>query len=278
MSSGTGSDLTTRFVVGLVLIAAASLLVYFGGFTIAGGWLFRGVVALCAALMLIEWTDIHRVPRAWGYAGGALLALFLLVAAEIQFPVGEMDEVIAPASFDPVWPAVAGAGVLAILLALAARRLPLLTGFLYVSIPALALIVLEWTWFGLTFWAMIVTWATDIFAYFAGRAIGGPKLAPRISPNKTWAGLAGGIIGAALSGWAAARFFELGHPFLAIGGVMAIVAQAGDLFESRIKRRAGVKDSGTILPGHGGLLDRGDGLLPVLVVTLALLMTGNWTG
>ena len=109
--------------------------------------------------------------------------------------------------------------------------------------------------------------ATDTGAYFAGRAIGGPKIAPKISPSKTWAGLVGGMIASALfltvfqnwnggfSGWA-----------VIIGAQLAVVAQAGDFFESWMKRRAGVKDSGNILPGHGGLLDRLDGLLPVIII------------
>jgi len=136
--------------------------------------------------------------------------------------------------------------------------------------------VLEWGWERLTFWVMITTWTTDIGAYFAGRAIGGPKLAPRISPNKTWAGLLGGMAGAAVIGWIAAHFLRIDGIFLLLGAPMAALAQAGDLFESWIKRRAGMKDSGSILPGHGGLLDRLDGLLPVLVATLALLMAGYW--
>jgi phosphatidate cytidylyltransferase len=125
---------------------------------------------------------------------------------------------------------------------------------------------------------MIVTWSTDSFAYFAGRSIGGPKLAPRISPSKTWSGLAGGVIGAAVLGWLAASWFELGSPFLYIGGLMGVIAQAGDLYESWMKRRAGVKDSGSILPGHGGALDRLDGFLPVILATLGLLMAGLGTG
>ncbi len=96
--------------------------------------------------------------------------------------------------------------------------------------------------------------ATDIGAYFAGRLIGGPKLVPRLSPNKTWAGLVGGMVAAALI----SIFWNF--PAL-IAAFLAIVAQAGDVFESSLKRRAGVKDAGSILPGHGGLLDRLDGLL-----------------
>lgn len=127
--------------------------------------------------------------------------------------------------------------------------------------------------------------ATDIGAYFAGRSIGGPKIAPTISPSKTWAGLGGGIAGASLALFAAlqagsaASGFLLGGPVTIIaacllgGALVAIIAQMGDFFESWMKRRAGVKDSGRIIPGHGGLFDRVDGLLAVLFVT----GIGGWT-
>jgi phosphatidate cytidylyltransferase len=116
--------------------------------------------------------------------------------------------------------------------------------------------------------------ATDIGAYFAGRAIGGPKIAPRISPSKTWAGLGGGALGASLAimlfalrssnfGWNAQEWLLLPPQCLLAGTLCAVVAQAGDFFESWMKRRAGVKDSGHLLPGHGGLFDRVDGLLAV---------------
>src|SRR4029079_1254506 len=173
-----------------------------------------------------------------------------------------------------VWGGIAIAGAL---LGLAARRAAIGWGFVYIAVPSFALLVLSWTYSGLVFWAMAVTWATDIFAYFAGRAIGGPKLAPRISPNKTWAGLAGGWFRAGLAVWGIAWLFDLGFPFQWIGAPMAVVAQAGDLYESWVKRRAGVKDSGTLLPGHGGVLDRLAGLLPVAVATLLLLVAGLWT-
>jgi phosphatidate cytidylyltransferase len=119
--------------------------------------------------------------------------------------------------------------------------------------------------------------ATDVGAYFTGRAIGGPKIAPAISPSKTWAGLGGGIVltVASLLGVNAAGGDRV-TPFplsvvVALGVTAAIVAQAGDFFESWMKRRAGVKDSGTLLPGHGGLFDRTDGLMAVLFV-LGLLL------
>jgi phosphatidate cytidylyltransferase len=155
---------------------------------------------------------------------------------------------------------------------LASRRLSLGWGMLYVGIPSFALLVIEWARFDLVFWLMLVTWATDIFAYFAGRSIGGPKLAPKISPNKTWAGLIGGMAGAALVGAGAAWLLSIGEPFFWLGAPMGLLAQLGDLYESRVKRKLGVKDSGALLPGHGGVLDRLDGLLPVVLATLIVLI------
>lgn len=126
--------------------------------------------------------------------------------------------------------------------------------------------------------------ATDVGAYFAGRSIGGPKIAPSISPSKTWAGLAGGMCASAavFGGYAASAmaggidWLVLGR-WLAFGAVLAIVAQAGDFFESWMKRRAGVKDSGRLLPGHGGLYDRLDGLMAVaFVAMLTTWATGGY--
>jgi phosphatidate cytidylyltransferase len=125
------------------------------------------------------------------------------------------------------------------------------------------------------FWLLFLVWATDTFAYFAGRAIGGRKLAPRLSPKKTWAGLIGGMFGAALVGAVAAIWLDLGSPALLalVSAGLAVVAQAGDILESALKRRAGVKDSGKLIPGHGGILDRVDGLVTAAVaaVLIALL-------
>lgn len=119
-----------------------------------------------------------------------------------------------------------------------------------------------------------VVWATDIGAYAAGRTIGGPKLAPRVSPKKTWAGLIGGMAAAAAAGAAVASCdgADSGVGAGLLGAGMAVVAQGGDLFESFVKRRVDVKDSGRLIPGHGGLLDRIDGLLaaaPVLALVEA---------
>ena len=153
----------------------------------------------------------------------------------------------------------------------------ILSGFFYALLPALALLwIRERDAHGLALliWTFIVTWSTDIGAYFAGRNFGKRKLAPSISPNKTVEGLYGGIAAATLLGGAWALASGLGKPLLAFPLLFAIAAQMGDLFESWMKRRAGVKDSGNWLPGHGGVLDRLDGLVPVAVLTAAAQLLG----
>lgn len=124
-------------------------------------------------------------------------------------------------------------------------------------------------------WVFAMVWATDIGAYFAGRAFGGARLAPKISPSKTWSGLIGGMIAALIVGATLGdRGGIVGVP-LWIGLVMGLLAQLGDLAQSWMKRRAGVKDSGTLIPGHGGLFDRVDGLLPVALILGALACAGQ---
>ncbi|QPQ56225.1 phosphatidate cytidylyltransferase [Allosphingosinicella flava] len=235
----------------MILVAVAAVYL--------GGWPFRLLVALAAVLMLVEWGAMHRIARNPVYLACSLLGGFLLFAPTLLLPPGEML-IAAPAI-------LAG---LALLAGLAGRRVTLAGGLLYIGIPSFALLLLDWLSYEAVFWALTVTWATDIFAYFAGRSIGGPKLAPRISPNKTWAGLIGGMAGAEAIGALVASLFGLPAIFLWNGAILGLIAQMGDLYESWLKRRAGVKDSGSILPGHGGVLDRLDGLLPVAVVTLAL--------
>jgi phosphatidate cytidylyltransferase len=110
-------------------------------------------------------------------------------------------------------------------------------------------------------------WVTDIGGYFAGRGIGGPKLWPRVSPKKTWAGAIGGFIAslAIAAVFASLGFGKMG-PLLLLGAAVSIASQLGDLFESAVKRRFGVKDSSQIIPGHGGLLDRLDGFVAAIVL------------
>lgn len=148
--------------------------------------------------------------------------------------------------------------------------------------PVLILGAMAGLWFirdhlGMTaaLWVFGMVWATDIGAYFAGRAFGGARLAPKISPSKTWSGLVGGMIAAlVVSATLGDRGGIVGVP-LWIGLFVGLVAQLGDLTQSWMKRRAGVKDSGKLIPGHGGLFDRVDGLLPVALILGALAFAGQ---
>ena len=155
-------------------------------------------------------------------------------------------------------------------------------GFIYALLPALALLWIRERFqvagaamgLELLLWVFITTWSVDIGAYFSGRTIGGPKLAPAISPNKTWAGLIGGMVAAALVGGLWVYLVQLPSILVLLAAPFAAAAQGGDLFESWLKRRAGVKDSGDWLPGHGGALDRLDGLVVVATLTAAAMMLG----
>lgn len=248
------SELQTRVVVGIALIAAAAGALWLGGHAF---WLVAVVAAL---LMMGEWADLQgatpKHKRLAQYALSVPLALLSPLAdAPPFFELG----VLAAAAFFTV---------------IVTRNPRLAAGTLYCGIPAFALVLLRDQGIVPTLWAMGLVWATDIGAYFAGRAIGGPKLAPAVSPNKTWAGLIGGVIAAGLFGLALTHW---GLPllFAEASCVLAILAQIGDLYESALKRRAGVKDSGTILPGHGGVLDRLDGLVPVApAAALLVVMAG----
>lgn len=147
-------------------------------------------------------------------------------------------------------------------------------GLAYIAFAAYSLAILP---LEVVLGIVAIVIATDTGAYFSGRAIGGPKIAPRISPSKTWAGLAGGATAAALVSFAffysnigERAFSPMGLVALGIGALLAVVAQAGDFLESYLKRRAAVKDSGNLIPGHGGVLDRVDGLLPVAIVAAQL--------
>ncbi|AJA09943.1 phosphatidate cytidylyltransferase [Sphingopyxis fribergensis] len=165
------------------------------------------------------------------------------------------------------------------------KQMPLGTGArtgLHILGPLLVLGAMAGLWFirdalGVTaaLWVFGMVWATDIGAYFAGRAFGGARLAPKISPSKTWSGLIGGMIAALIaSATIGDRAGIVGVP-LWIGLFMGLLAQLGDLAQSWMKRRAGVKDSGKLIPGHGGLFDRVDGVLPVALLLGALAFVGQ---
>lgn len=154
-------------------------------------------------------------------------------------------------------------------------------GILYISIFALSLLYLRNMsgGTGAIFLMLSIVWATDIAAYFTGRTFKGPKIYPKISPNKTWSGLAGGTLGAVGVGFFASAFFDISLvTLLLICGVFAPISQAGDFFESWVKRKFGVKDSGDIIPGHGGLLDRIDGITTVapIFAVLSIISGGSF--
>jgi len=261
------SDLPARFAAGVVMIAVAVVVAY------AGGLPFRILAAVAASIMIFEWAGMHRVPRLWTMLAIVLLAALLLGGSQYLFPLAENNPTVLLGEYlEPAFEGFLAVAAAAVLIGILSRRLAMAWGFLYIGLPAVALVVLSWAWSELVLWLLIVVWATDIFAYAAGRTIGGPRLAPRISPNKTWAGLVGGLLGAAAAAWIAGHFMQIDPIFLYLGAPMGLLAQFGDLYESAVKRRAGVKDSGAILPGHGGVLDRLDGLLPVALASYAVLM------
>jgi phosphatidate cytidylyltransferase len=248
------SELTLRTLVGFALVAVAAVALGLGGIFF---WLLTTVVAL---LMMAEWSDLFgATPR------NKRLAQFSL-----SVPLAIMCPLAAGAGFFALGLLV-GAAFFTVIVS---QRPTLAFGVIYAGLPVLSLLLIRHQHDGIVFafWTLALVWVTDIGAYFAGRAVGGPKLAPAISPNKTWAGLIGGIVLAGLFGlfmhasYGLALRLTLASPFL------AVVAQAGDLYESWLKRRAGVKDSGNILPGHGGVLDRIDGLVPVAPVAAVLVV------
>jgi phosphatidate cytidylyltransferase len=151
-------------------------------------------------------------------------------------------------------------------------------GFVYALAPAVSLLWIRdrsgEDGLSLLLWVFLVTWATDIGAFFAGRRFGKHKLAPSISPNKTVEGLAGGAVAAALFGGTWVWGTGLNPVLIVLAPLFALAAQAGDLFESGMKRQAGIKDSGNWLPGHGGILDRLDGLVPVAILTFLTQAAG----
>ena len=230
---------------------------------VLGGIMFWLLAVIGALFMMAEWCDLHHVP-----AKTKRIAQFAL-----SVPLA----VMAPASVVLQVHDFFSLGLLvgaAFFVVIVTHRRDLGLGILYCGLPVLALVIIRRQHEGIVFalWALALVWMCDIGAYFAGRTIGGPKLAPRISPNKTWAGLIGGVALASLFG--AFMHWSYGLPLrmTLATPVLAVVAQAGDLFESTLKRRAGVKDSGNVLPGHGGVMDRLDGLVPVAPLAALLVV------
>jgi len=230
------------------------------------------LTALGGAVMAWEWGRLCRRGR-FGATGIVLVGVVLAT--------------IATATLTTLGSAVGFALLGAAIVFWSARRRPDLHpewtafGALWVTLPCICLL---WLARGgpngraTLLWLLAVVWATDIGAYVIGRMLGGPRLAPRWSPRKTWAGLAGGAACAALVGWTTVLWLGISPalPLVLLSAGLAIVEQFGDLAESLAKRRFGVKDSSGLIPGHGGLLDRLDGLLAVIpVVALLTLIAGR---
>lgn len=265
-SGGKAGDLRARVLSALVLGPLVLAAVY------VGGWAFHLLIIACALIAVGEWVRLVEPDGALPFVG-AILAMGGVLVSALVIDTATALEVTALAT-------------MALYLVLAAagqrERGRLTLGLPYVAVGTIALIELRQgagAGLGLFCYLLLVIWATDIGAYAAGRTIGGPKLAPRISPKKTWAGLGGAMVSAAIVGGGVAMAVGAARPWLAagLGAVLAVVGQGGDLFESAVKRRYNVKDSGRLIPGHGGLLDRIDGLIvaaPVLALFHAVL--GAW--
>ena len=263
----SGKDLPLRVVSALVLAPLAIGIAYLGGWTFAVFW---GVAAI---IVMWEWTTLvaGAARRSVLMTGIVAVALSVaLAASSAGASDGLRDLRLAAAAIVLVM------GMLA-LAAIAPRERAswLVIGVPYAGAMALAPIVLrsdaEFGFIAMIF-VFAVVWATDIAAYFVGRAVGGPKLAPRLSPNKTWSGSIGGLAGAVLAAVLVVNFGGAGAMPAAIVVAIALsmVAQIGDLAESALKRRFGVKDASALIPGHGGLMDRLDGF--VMAAVLACLI------
>ncbi|GAA0664321.1 phosphatidate cytidylyltransferase [Sphingomonas insulae] len=248
------SELAIRTVTGLGLIAVALVALALGGFPF---WL---LTVTAGVFMMAEWSDLHGAEAKTKRLGQYVLFV----------PLAIMCPIAAGPNFFALGLLVGAFFFLTIV----TRRPQLGLGVLYCGLPIYALLLIRHEPDGIrnALWALAIVWATDIGAYFAGRSIGGPKLAPRVSPNKTWAGLIGGIALATLLALVMQRVYLLPLRFVVATPLLAIVAQGGDLYESWLKRRAGVKDSGSVIPGHGGFLDRLDGLVPVMPLAALLVV------
>lgn len=241
-------DLLPRVLSGIVLAAGALALTW------AGVWPFSALVLAVALIIAWEWGGIVR--------GASVDTIFVVSAIAI------VASVLLTASGTPglALLALAVGAILAVLLGFGDRGLLSSLGVLYAGLPAISLIWLrsspQWGFTAVLF-VFLLVWATDTGAYAAGRAFGGPRLAPRWSPNKTWAGLIGGVASAMLVAAALGYMAETGTIGRMVmgAGVLAVIAQAGDITESALKRQHGVKDASTLIPGHGGFMDRVDGLV-----------------
>ena len=244
-------NLLMRIAVAAVLIPLAVAIAY------AGGWLWAALVTLAAIGLFVEWLAIVGLAGARRVTVPGVAAL---AVAGLCFAISRLDAALI----------VLAAGFVAVVAIAPERRSWAAAGFLYAAAAEIASVLVRLDpvrGFAALMFVLLIVWVTDSGGYFAGRGIGGPKLWPRVSPKKTWAGAVGGFAAsmAVACGFAAFGLGRIG-PLLLLSGALSVVSQLGDLFESAVKRRFGVKDSSHIIPGHGGLMDRLDGFVAAVVV------------
>jgi phosphatidate cytidylyltransferase len=244
-------NLVMRVIAALILAPLAIAIAY------AGGWLWILLVTLAVIGLYVEWLTIVGLAREMPVVVSGIAAL---AVAGLCLAIGRIDAASV----------VLAIGLAAVALLTRERRNWTAAGFFYAAAAEMASVLVRLDsveGFVALIFVLLIVWVTDIGGYFAGRGIGGPKLWPRVSPKKTWAGAAGGFAAslAVAFGFAA---FDLGKTgaLLLLSAVLSVVSQLGDLFESAVKRRFGVKDSSHIIPGHGGLLDRLDGFVAAIIV------------
>lgn len=259
------SDLKLRFLSAIILGPAVL------GAAYLGGWPFFVVVLLAGVLFLSEWLTMTGSSQ---FGRQAIIGYSTLIIAAVLFAVGQ-----GTASIICV---VVGSLIAYGLAGFSRTGRWAAEGVVYSGFAVYALLAARAGDTGLVFvfFLLVVVWATDIFAYFTGRALGGPKLWQRVSPNKTWSGALGGLLSAVGLGVGLVYFSGqsglLGWGLLA--AVLSVVSQGGDLLESAIKRRFNVKDSSGLIPGHGGIMDRVDGLVAAAILAAALgLLAGGTT-
>ena len=245
-------SLRLRLVSAAVLLPTAILVVWLGS------WWLAAFLAVLSGAMCWEWANLCNPGRidVWSImlvAGGAAPLVFVALGFQGMFWI------------------LAVALVALVVLALAGRLdypVVCIPGLPYIAVGMCCIVWLRADpGHGLltVVWAAAAIIATDVGAYFVGRNVGGPKLAPRVSPNKTWSGLFGGMIFAGLTGLIIGLWADAGWIAMAIGGMaIALISQAGDLIESALKRKFGAKDASQLIPGHGGFLDRFDGYLTAM--------------
>lgn len=263
--AGRSSDLPVRVVSAVILIAIALSATWAGG-------LWFSLFALAIALLIyFEWATIALWQRQKGLAiAGAVMLAVVLVAGLAGVPAFWLATGLLLAAAIALVSAFLGQAAIGWVAA----------GVAYAGLAGLSLALLrggDSAGLAAIIFLFAAVWATDIFAYFVGRAVGGPKLAPAISPGKTRSGAVGGLVAAIAASWAAALIMGAPGVFMAVflGALLSIAAQIGDLGESAFKRHFGVKDSGKVIPGHGGVMDRVDGLV---VAAMVLYLAGALVG